>query len=83
MFLVHYLFELVRIQIRIKQSDPDSYRIEKHNRYPYQSEKHDPDRGSGSAKLFIFTGIFGVRGELKNQWMADCRLPRAFNPILL
>ncbi len=34
LFYVHYLFELVSIQIRIKQSNPD----------PYHVEKQDPDR---------------------------------------
>jgi hypothetical protein len=29
MFLVHYFFEMVRIRIRFKQSDPDPYQIEK------------------------------------------------------
>ncbi len=42
---VHYLFETVRIriQISIKQSDPDPYKIEKQDPDPYRSEKHDPD----------------------------------------
>ncbi len=38
-----YLFETVRIRIRIKQSDPDSYKMEKQDPDPYQSEKQDPD----------------------------------------
>ncbi len=40
----HYFFETVRIQIRIKQSDPDLYQIEKLYPDPYQSEKQDPDQ---------------------------------------
>jgi hypothetical protein len=36
-----YLFEMVRIWIRIKQSDSDPYKIGKPD--PYQSEKKDPD----------------------------------------
>ncbi len=38
-----YLLETVRIRIRIKQSDPDPYQIEKQDPDPYQSEKQDPD----------------------------------------
>jgi hypothetical protein len=42
---ITYLFETVRIRIRIKWSDPDPYQIEKQDPYPdtYQSEKQDPD----------------------------------------
>jgi hypothetical protein len=45
LFSVHYLFETVRIRIRIKQSDPDPYQIEKQDtdKDPYQSEKQGPD----------------------------------------
>jgi hypothetical protein len=34
---------MLRIQIHIKESDPDPYQSEKHDPDPYQSEKHDPD----------------------------------------
>ncbi len=34
---MHYLFETVRIQIHIKQLDPDQYQIEKQDPDPYQS----------------------------------------------
>ncbi len=45
LFWVHYLFETLRIwiRIRIKQLDLDQYQIEKQDPYPYQSEKQDPD----------------------------------------
>ncbi len=39
---VHYCFQMVRIWIRIKQSDPDTYQIKKQDPDPYQSEKQDP-----------------------------------------
>ncbi len=35
---IHYLFEIVRIRIRIKQSDPDLYKIEKQDPDLYQIE---------------------------------------------
>ncbi len=41
--LVHYRFEMVRIHVRIKQSDPDPYQIDKQDLNPYQSEKQDLD----------------------------------------
>jgi hypothetical protein len=34
---------MVKIWIRIKQSDPDQYQIEKQDPDPYQSEKQAPD----------------------------------------
>ncbi len=42
---VHYLFETVRIRIRIhiKQADPDPCQIEMQDPDPYQSEKQEPD----------------------------------------
>ncbi len=45
LFSEHYLFKTVRIQIRIKQSDPDPYQIEKQDTDidPYQNEKQGPD----------------------------------------
>jgi hypothetical protein len=41
--LGHYLFEMDRIQIRMKQQYPDPYQIEKQEPDPFQSEKQDPD----------------------------------------
>jgi hypothetical protein len=41
--LVHYRFEMARIHIRIKQSDPDPYQIDKQDLNPYQSAKQDLD----------------------------------------
>jgi hypothetical protein len=43
--LLHYLFEMARIRIRIKQSDPDPYQIEMQDPDPVRnkSEKQDPD----------------------------------------
>jgi hypothetical protein len=36
--------ETAKIQIYIKQSDPDPYQIENRDPDPYQSEKPDPDQ---------------------------------------
>ncbi len=57
--MVYYLCEMVRIQIRIKQLDPDLYHIEKQDpdTDPYQSESRigfgSVLKGSGYATLVV------------------------------
>jgi hypothetical protein len=40
---IHYLFKTARIRIRIRQSYPDQYQIEKQDLDLYQIEKQNPD----------------------------------------
>jgi hypothetical protein len=43
LFWLYYLFEMVRIRISVKKSDPDPNQIKKHDPDLYQSEMQDPD----------------------------------------
>jgi hypothetical protein len=40
---VHYLLETIRIRMRIKQSDPNPYNLEKHDPIRIKVKKQDPD----------------------------------------